>query len=231
MKHGITIICLTLLIGLLITLNVDATKKVTNEKYHQYTVAIDAGHGGFDGGAVGPNQLQEKDINLAVALYLRQHLESVGINVVLLRDSDIDFTGGVSKYKNRTDISKRVHLINDSNADLYVSIHMNAIPDSRWSGAQTFYYPNNVNNKILAEKVQQNFKDALNNTTRKAKSVKTLMLLRHVEVTGILVEGGFLSNPTEAHLLSQSSYQDKLAYSIFLGILDYLETNHSNSNQ
>ncbi|MBT2292367.1 N-acetylmuramoyl-L-alanine amidase CwlD [Paenibacillus albidus] len=187
-------------------------------------IAIDAGHGGPDGGAVSREGLIEKDINLAVSLYLRDYLQQAGAIVVMTREGDYDLaqdlTKGYSKRKTE-DLKQRVRSIEEKGPDLFVSIHMNSVPSSRWSGAQTFYYPNHENNKALAESLQAELRATLENTDRVAKTVNTVYLLKMLTMPSVLVEVGFLSHPQESALLGDDIYQRKVATSIYRGILSY----------
>jgi len=216
------LIFLILSIVFLLMINLQVTKKVSGQPYKNYTIYIDPGHGGIDGGA-NVGDVKEKDLNLKVALYLRSYLEELGINVLMTRISDIDYYGNVQGSKKRSDLLTRIEMINNSQADLYVSIHMNKMANPRWSGAQVFYYPGNDNNSILANHVQQNLKELLD-SKREAKSIKSLFLFKNVNKPGILIEAGFLSNPTERSLLQKSYYQEKIAHAIYLGILQYLDS-------
>jgi len=143
----------------------------------------------------------------------------------MIRDRDQAFAQDTSmevgKLK-RTDLAHRIDVINSSKADLMISIHMNAMSDGRWRGAQTFYYPKNPDNKQLAESIQNSLKAVLQNTKREAKGVTSLYLLRKIEIPGVIVECGFLSNAEEEKLLQSPIYQDQVAYAIYLGVLDYL---------
>lgn len=187
-------------------------------------IAIDAGHGGPDGGAVSRSGLIEKDINLSVALYLRDYLQQAGAIVVMTREGDYDLAGegtkGYSKRKTE-DLKQRVRSIEEKGADLFVSIHMNSIPSNRWSGAQTFYYPGSEQNKALAERVQSELRATLENTDRVAKTANTIYLLKVLKMPSVLVEVGFLSHPQESLLLGEDLYQRKVATSIYRGILRY----------
>src|SRR5690606_36883103 len=106
-------------------------------------VVIDPGHGGVDPGAVGKSGVLEKDVVLDVALKLAHHFERFAIDVILVRDKDIDLGGGAGTLRDqkRADLSRRVELANQAGADIYLSLHANSFPSARWSGAQTFYYP------------------------------------------------------------------------------------------
>lgn len=187
-------------------------------------IAIDAGHGGPDGGAVSREGLIEKDINLAVSLHLRDYLQQAGAIVVLTREGDYDLaqegTKGYSKRKTE-DLKQRVRSIEEKGADLFISVHMNSVPSNRWSGAQTFYYPGNEGNKKLADYMQEELRITLENTDRVAKTASTIYLLKALKMPAALVEVGFLSHPQESILLGDDVYQRKVATSIYRGILRY----------
>ncbi len=190
-------------------------------------IAIDAGHGGVDGGAESADGLMEKNINLNVSLYLRDYLQQAGALVVMTREVDKDLaakdTKGLSRRKTE-DLLNRVRFIKQKNADFLVSIHLNSIPSSRWHGAQTFFYPGNAEgeeSKRLATLIQSEIKSSLGNTDRMANTVNSLYLLKTSNIPSTLVELGFLSNPTEAALLHDANYQKKMASAIYRGILRY----------
>lgn len=189
------------------------------------TVALDAGHGGPDGGAVSRQGLVEKDINLAVALYLRDYLQQAGAIVVMTREDDRDLadetTRGYSKRKTQ-DLKRRVRMIEENEAGILVSIHMNSVPSSKWSGAQTFYFDSHSRSYDLAYLIQGELVRNLENTQRVAKkNDKKVYLLEAVKIPAALVEVGFLSNPQEASLLGDEAYQRKVAASIYQGILRF----------
>ncbi|MDO6658371.1 N-acetylmuramoyl-L-alanine amidase CwlD [Anaerobacillus sp. 1_MG-2023] len=186
-------------------------------------IVIDPGHGGADGGAVGDNVV-EKDIALTISLKLRDYLQEAGALVIMTRETDTDLaadgTKGLSNRK-AEDLIKRVELINEGSNDLFVSIHLNAIPSSKWSGAQTFYNPVNDESQAISRFIQAEIKRNLENTNRLAKNMDSVYLLREAEIPGALVEVGFLSNPTERELLNTETYQNKVAASIYQGIIRY----------
>lgn len=189
------------------------------------TIALDAGHGGPDGGASSKEGVIEKDINLAITLYLRDYLQQSGAVVVMTREEDKDLaspgTKGYSKRKTE-DLHNRADFIIDKKADLFLSVHLNSIPSQKWRGAQTFFYPNNKDNSNLAALIQSEFVKNLENTDRVAKQAdKTVYLLKTLSIPSVLVEVGFLSNPEEARLLNNEKYQQKIAASIYQGILRY----------
>lgn len=188
-------------------------------------IAIDAGHGGVDGGAVSKQGLVEKDLNLAIALQLRDFLQQAGAIVVMTREGDYDLadegTSKISKRKTQ-DLVKRAQFVKEKHASLLLSIHMNSIPSPKWSGAQTFFYPNLPENAILASLIQDEIRRNLGNTERLANTVNTVYLLKAMdEVPSALVEVGFLSNPGEAVRLGDSNYQKKVAASIYQGVLRF----------
>lgn len=187
-------------------------------------IAIDAGHGGPDGGAMSQQGIIEKDLNLSIALYLRDFLQQAGAVVVMTREEDTDLaeegTKGYSRRK-REDLLNRVEYINSNKADSMVSIHMNSIPSPRWTGAQTFYFPNHQDNYLLASLIQDEIKQNLQNTDRVVKMVNTVYLLKALKIPNALIEVGFLSNPREAELLAEEGYQKKVAAAIYTGLLRY----------
>ncbi|KEZ49443.1 N-acetylmuramoyl-L-alanine amidase CwlD [Metabacillus indicus] len=209
--------------------NNDSSWKSWNLPLTGKVIYIDPGHGGPDGGAVGTEHL-EKDIALAISKQIRDYLQEQGALVLLTRERDTDLadksTKGYSKRKGE-DLRKRLKLINESEADMYLSIHLNAIPSRQWSGAQTFYHSKMEENQVLAKFIQDELRRNLENTDRKAKQMNTIYLMKHIDKPGALVEVGFLSNPDEARLLGTEEYQDKVAASIYNGILRYM-TNEKN---
>lgn len=188
------------------------------------TIVIDPGHGGPDGGAVGKDNTVEKDIALSVAKKLQDYLQQSGALVFLTRESDVDLadndTSGLAKRKSE-DIRNRLQFIHDKRADFFVTLHLNALPSTRWSGAQTFYYPEFDKSKQLAKMIQAEITRNLENTDRAALAINGMYLLKHAKVPGALVEIGFLSNVRERELLKKGDYQRKMAGSIYRGILRY----------
>lgn len=185
-------------------------------------IAVDAGHGGPDGGAVSKHGVIEKEINLAIALYLRDYLQEAGAIVVMTRETDTDLADEHSRRRKTDDLHRRGALVKNSDAELLVSIHMNAIQSSRWRGAQTFYDVGaSEESKDLAQLIQAELIQNLNNTDRVAKSTENIYLIRTAEIPAALVEAGFLSNPEEAALLADEPYQKRVAAAIYAGILRF----------
>ena len=185
----------------------------------QAKIVLDAGHGGWDPGKTGTGGVNEKELNLLVAEKLAEYLEQGGAEVILTRESDDALGEG-----KRTDMAERRRIANESGADILVSIHQNAFPSAKVRGAQVFYHNSSGNGKVLAECVQENLQhrvDGSNN--RQAKENKDYYILRTTEIPAVIVECGFLSNAEEEKLLNDATYQEKLAWAIYCGILDYFE--------
>jgi N-acetylmuramoyl-L-alanine amidase len=186
-------------------------------------ILLDPGHGGPDGGA-GTGQTLEKDIALKITLKVRDYLQQHGALVIMTRETDKDLaaadTRGYSRRKVE-DLKKRLAMINNDDNDLFVSIHLNAIPSSEWSGAQTFYAPHYQENAKAAKFIQAELRENLGNTTRKAKPINSIYILENAKKPGVLVEVGFLSNPNEKENLKKDSYQESIAVSIYQGIIRY----------
>lgn len=186
-------------------------------------IYLDPGHGGVDPGA-GDEEPFEKDIALNVSLKLRDYLQEQGALVIMTRETDVDLADkGLKGYSKRKvqDLKRRLDLINKSEADFFATIHLNAIPSSKWKGAQTFYSTKLKENKRAAKLIQGELRRNLENTDREAKSANSIFLLKQTNKPGVLVEIGFLSNPEEAAKLKEEAYQEKVAGSIYEGILRY----------
>ncbi|WP_223703182.1 N-acetylmuramoyl-L-alanine amidase CwlD [Sutcliffiella deserti] len=185
-------------------------------------IILDPGHGGPDGGAVG-GEILEKDVALQVSLYLKDYLQEQGALVLMTREEDVDLadpkTKGYSRRKVE-DLRKRVEMVNESEGDMFISVHLNAIPSPRWKGAQTFYQQSETKeNERLAKFVQDELRINLENTERQAKSINGIYILKQAKIPGALVEVGFLSNPAERAQLSTVDYQKKVAAAIYNGIM------------
>lgn len=194
-------------------------------------IIIDPGHGGIDGGMVGTTTgILESQVNLEIALKLRKYLEESGSLVLMTRDEDIGLytDGGTIRKKKNEDLRNRKRLFDESNADIVISIHSNSFQQSKYYGAQSFYSPNSQNGKIVAELIQEELIRVLDNgNTRKAKSKSDVYILKNVKVPTVIVECGFLSNPKEEKLLQNADYQEKIAWSIYVGILKYFHKQNS----
>ena len=186
-------------------------------------VVVDAGHGGTDPGKVGVDGSLEKDINLAVAERLKTYLEQDDVKVIMTRETDTGLYSETDSRKKMADMKKRCEIIEESGADLVVSIHQNSYHEESVSGGQVFYYRDSSKGKALAEILQDRFDYVLGDQNRRfPKANANYYLLLHVKCPIVIVECGFLSNRKEAALLNSGEYQDKLAYTIHMGIMEYL---------
>ena len=198
---------------------VRADIKKSNLELIGKVIYIDPGHGGPDPGTIYKN-IYEKDINLEICKKLQTILEEEGAIVYLTRYGDYDLSKSYTGSRKKSDLNNRAKIINDSKADLYISIHLNSISSSTWSGAQVFYDDVNEKNYDLALLMQDQLKTDLK-TTRKVKEISTMLMNRKIVIPGILIEAGFLSNPNDRYLLRQADYQYKIVESIKRGIIKY----------
>lgn len=190
-------------------------KPLLNKKIY-----LDAGHGGKDPGAYYKD-IYEKDINLKIVLKLKEKLESLGGIVYLTRDNDYDLSTKGVKRRKKSDLYNRAELINNSDVDIYLSIHLNSSNYSSWKGAQVFYDDINDENKKIAEIFQKRFNKYLN-SDKKIKEMNTLYMYKNINKPGVLLELGFLSNPYERNLLTKDYYQNKIVDTLINSLLEIL---------
>lgn len=189
----------------------------------QITIVIDPGHGGRDPGKIGINNALEKDINLSIALKLRDLLEENGIQVIMTREDDAGLYDENAGNKKRADLQKRVDIINNSGALFAISIHQNSFPQESIKGAQVFYHSESKEGKKLAEIIQAQLKETIaDGNHRQAKANNTYYMLSKTTCPLVIVECGFLSNRREAELLLNEEYQDKMAWGIHLAVMKYI---------
>lgn len=195
-----------------------------NTSLSSFTVVIDPGHGGFDPGKVGVDGTLEKDINLAISLKLKDLLEQENIKVIITRTEDKAVGQTEGEAKKQEDMRSRVEMINESNADLAVSIHQNSFTEESSKGAQVFYHPESEAGEKLALLIQEKIKQSVDDDNhRQAKSNDSYYMLKKTTCPIVIVECGFLSNYAESALLNEEAYQKKIAEGIKEGILAYLE--------
>lgn len=185
-------------------------------------IYIDAGHGGIDPGAVYKD-IHEADINLKISMSLANLLEKNGAIVLLTRTGDYDLSVNNAVNRKRSNLSRRANIINESNGDLYISIHLNSIASSTWKGAQVFYDDINPKNEKIAKLLQNALKKDLK-SSREYKEMNNMYMYKRIKIPGVLVEVGFLSNDNERYLLLQKTYQDKVAKSLCGGIIEYFHS-------
>lgn len=189
----------------------------------KYIVCVDPGHGGTDPGKVGINGQLEKNINLAIAKKLKTYLEASDVTVVLTRDKDMGLYSSGDAHKKMADMRKRCQLIEEVKPDLVISIHQNSYHEEAIRGGQVFYYKTSVRGKKLAQILQERFDYVLGDANkRQAKANDNYYLLLHVKEPIIIAECGFLSNWEEAEKLETKEYQDRLAWTLHMGIMEYL---------
>ena len=234
--HLLNIICAVISLTLIFAYSTNIKKfyispsddSLAEQSTSTHVIVIDAGHGGEDGGAIGANGVYEKDINLNIAFDIYYLLKASGHSVVLTRDKDIllyDTTADYNGRKKALDMAKRLEITQSFSDPLFISIHQNSFPQEKYCGLQVYYSSNAAESFYLAEKIQNDTKALLQpDNKRKTKpSGGNIYLLEKITSPAILIECGFLSNPTECALLSTESYQKEIATVIYTSILNYIE--------
>lgn len=191
---------------------------VQQENVRRNLVVLDPGHGGRDPGKVGVQGEQEKDINLAISLKVKERLEKDGMEVVMTREKDVMLADEDASNKKLEDLNNRISIINERQPAVAVSIHQNSYSDASVKGAQVFYFTHSDKGKQAAEAMQKELLEFDQENTRKIKANDTYYLLKKTEVPTVIVECGFLSCPEEEALLTDEAYQKKLAEAIAKGI-------------
>lgn len=186
-------------------------------------IVIDAGHGGEDPGKVGINGANEKDINLQIAEKVKAYLEASDIEVVMTRTADEGLHDSDASNKKVQDMKRRLELIDEASPEVTVSIHQNSYPEEYVKGAQVFYYTGSSEGKRLAEDIQAQLIEKVDpGNKRQIKANDSYYLLKKTGTPIVIVECGFLSNNEEAEKLCDETYQDRVAWAIHMGILQYL---------
>lgn len=192
------------------------------EPKEKICIVIDAGHGGADPGKVGINDELEKDINLKIAVLLKQFLQTEGIEVVMTREDDRGLYDEDASNKKVQDMKRRLEIIEESDPVLVVSIHQNSYHEEGVKGAQVFYYSTSDKSRQLADILQLQLKKLDPENRREAKGNDSYFLLKKTAKPIVIVECGFLSNREEAEKLSSPLYQERMAFNIYMGIMQYL---------
>lgn len=228
-----TAACVMIALGLHMSADAKSTSH-TETRPSLPVIIIDAGHGGEDGGAVGDGDVLEKDINLKIAQALDEMLRAAGYETVMTRTDDrmlydrsVDYRG----RKKRLDLEARLSIAQRYENAIFISIHMNAFPQSQYSGLQVYYSPNHSASETLATQIQADARALLmpDNDRRIKASNGTSYLLDHITHPSVLVECGFLSNPEECQRLATESYQRQLATVLFCAITECYENGIENS--
>lgn len=223
MKHKKRVLGIALVFTLLVTsVCISHLSKAAAARAYQplagVRVVLDPGHGGKDGGARS-GQLEEQGINLKIAEKLAALLEKSGGSVVMTRTGAYDLASKNAPNRKKEDMKKRLELINEEHTDLFLSIHLNAYPNTSVKGAQVFYEKENEVSEAFAKLLQKHLKAAVSsNMSAKAGDY---YLLKHAKKIGALVECGFLSNAEDREKLQKAAYQETLAQALYAGILEY----------
>ena len=191
------------------------------------TVVIDAGHGGEDGGTQSTQGLYEKTVNLEIAQMLDTLLQAGGISTVMTRTEDIllyDRHADYQGHKKMLDLATRRQIAEDTEDAIFVSIHMNAFPETKYRGLQVFYSPNAPLSQTLANQIQNNVQKHLQpeNNRKIKKATSAIYLLNRLDCPAVLVECGFLSNPEEAALFETEEYRQQVAFMLFCSLMSYI---------
>ena len=180
-------------------------------------VAIDCGHGGMDPGSLY-NDIYEKDITLSIGKYLEKYLSEMGATVIMTRTSDSDLSNGARNHRKKADFDERIKIINQKIVDMYLSIHLNYLTDTRYYGAQVFY---NKDNETLANTIQEYINANLDSDREIKEIPSSTYMYQRLENPGVLIECGFLSNANEREKLVTDEYQKKIAEVIASAIVKY----------
>ena len=225
-RHGMEFLmaCLLLVSFLILSKQAAQVAGTMSTADNSRTVLVDVGHGGADPGMIGVGGLEEKGINLQIAVKLKAILEEKGYTVVMTREEDKGLYDEDSRNQKAQDMQRRIAIIKECRPVLCVSIHQNSYQDSEVYGPQVFYYEDSAQGKELAELIQKELNTGLEVARpRVAKGNKTYYLLKRSESVLNIVECGFLTNPKEAELLQTEKYQKKVAEAVAKGIDAYLK--------
>lgn len=176
-------------------------------------------------GAESKSGLFESEINLKIALKLQNLLEQSGTVVILTRHDEFgiyELDSETIRSKKVSDLKNRVKIGNESRADLFISIHLNKIPETQYSGWQTFYGKGDENAEALAKSIQKNLNETIDKeNNRESLVIKDKYIIENINIPTVIVECGFLSNYNEEKQLRQDEYQNRLAWGIYSGIIEY----------
>lgn len=227
-KRGIMAIALVLTIAILSSFMFGKNNVLThsNAVVISPVVILDAGHGGFDGGAVANDGTVEKDINLKITVAVAEMLKQSGFKVILTRENDIstdDVETDSIAVRKKSDLKNRLNLMKDYPDGVFVSIHLNKFTTSAASGSQVFYSGEEEKSKLLGDHIQRSIITLLQPENKRVnkQATSSTYLLYNATIPAVLVECGFLSNSQELKLLKTDTYQNQMAFCIFCGILEY----------
>ena len=198
------------------------TKETNTEESLDFSIVIDAGHGGLDPGSIGyKTKTKESDINLSVAKFLEDKLKNSGFRVIMTRSDENGLYGLSTKNYKKRDMQKRKEIIQNANPDMVISVHMNSYIRHNLRGAQVFYDKNSLVSEALAISIQDQFASKLEKSD-KGISVGDYYMLKCTDAPSVIAECGFLSNEDDEKLLINEVYQEKVADCIFVGIISFL---------
>lgn len=233
-KRNLIVVCVLILTILTSSVCFYGIKKANknNVESSQYKIVLDAGHGGVDGGVSGVNTgVKESELNLIITKKLEKKLLEAGFSVVLTRKTDAGLYGLATENLKRKDMQKRQEIINKERPNLVLSIHLNKFSVSTRRGAQVFYKNGDENAKLLANSIQNAFNLMEEAPRQSSALVGDYYILKCSNYPSVIAECGFLSNPDDESLLITDEYQEKIAYSIYRGIVEYLSKTHSLQKQ
>lgn len=217
---SILLVCLSN--GIKITLNSNSKMLLSDLP----TIVIDPGHGGFDGGAVSESGISEKDLNLGIALKLKALFSISEIPCVMTRDGDYEVERKTksSSNKKRADLIGRTEICESIDNPLFLSIHQNKFTSGKYKGLQVFYSTNHSDSAVIASIIKENNRSLLDNSNKREikPAGREIFVLDKLETPAVLIECGFLSNASEAEMLSTDEYQEKLALVIFKSVIQYI---------
>lgn len=222
-KQIIIIACILVFLivtGIILTASVQANRYIPRLKY---TIVIDAGHGGIDGGVDGVStRIKESELNLKVAKKLEKYFKEYGFDVVMTRTNGDGLYGGSIQNFKRKDMQARARIIKDAKPDAVISLHMNYFSQSKQRGAQVFYKKGSPSGEELARNIQQTLALNIPHCNR-LYLAGDYYIVNCTDYPSVIVECGFLSNADDEALLITDEYQQKLAYHIMLGVMKFLD--------
>lgn len=219
----------TIILGIFLTTTLIVSSFVTAHlskvaalrEYHPLDgicIGLDAGHGGKDGGTRSGN-IEEDDVNLQITRKLEEKIKKAGGKVILTRSEDKDLASEQTDNRKKEDMKKRMEIMIGEQVDVFLSIHLNAYPDTNVKGAQVFYKADDQMSETFAKIVQKHLKQATGSGMEIKKG--DYYILNNAKNIGILVECGFLSNPDDRDNLVKKSYQEKIAQALYDSIREY----------
>ena len=222
--------CLLLVSFLILSKQAAEVSETMSSTENSKTILVDAGHGGADPGMIGVNGLEEKGINLQIAVKLKDSLEKQGFSVIMTREEDKGLYEEDSRNQKAQDMQCRIAMIKKYRPVLCISVHQNSYQDPSVCGPQVFFYEHSAAGEALAKCIQ----DSLNTELaiarpRVHKGNGSYYILKRSEGTTVIVECGFLSNPQEEEKLQQTTYQDQVVQAVFDGTMAYLSEKNAGS--